>query len=43
MIDAVTLTGADESVAQWSAEGACQGLVATVSHCHGALGMLTIE
>jgi len=43
MIDAVEITEADHRVAQWGANGPCQVLVGTVSHCHGALGVLAID
>lgn len=40
MIDAASLVAADRQVAAWGAHGPCRVLVGTVSHCHGALGLL---
>ena len=42
MIDASELLDADRRVAQWGREGPAQVLVGTVSHCHGALGLLSV-
>lgn len=43
MIDASTIAGADQQLATWGEAGPCAVLVGTVSHCHGALGVLSIE
>lgn len=43
MIDAAAIARADEQIAAWSRDGACRVLVGTVSHCHGALGVLAIH
>lgn len=43
MIDAVALALADREIAGWGQEGPCSILVGTVSHCHGALGVLTLS
>lgn len=40
MIDAASIVEADRRVAAWGAQGPCRVLVGTVSHCHGALGLL---
>lgn len=42
MIDAAAIAQADIDIAQWGAEGSLAVLVGTVSHCHGALGVLHI-
>jgi hypothetical protein len=42
MIDAADIARADEQLAAWGAEGPVRVLVGTVSHCHGALGLLTL-
>jgi hypothetical protein len=42
MIDACAIAEADQRVAAWGAQGPAQVLVGTVSHCHGALGLLAI-
>lgn len=42
MIDARTIAEADERLAAWGREGPCQVLVGTMSHCHGALGVLAL-
>jgi len=42
MIDAAALLAADAEVASQSAEQAIHVLVGTVSHCHGALGLLSV-
>jgi hypothetical protein len=42
MIDAAAIAAADESIAEWGASGPMAVLVGTVSHCHGALGLLDI-
>jgi len=43
MVDAATIAAADNLVAHWSATGPARVLVGTVSHCHGALGVLSID
>jgi hypothetical protein len=43
MIDADTIAHADGLVARHGSAGTYRLLVGTVSHCHGALGVLTIE
>jgi len=43
MVDAATVAEADRQVAGWSAAGPTRVLVGTVSHCHGALGVLAID
>lgn len=42
MISASAIAAADENVETWGARGPVAVLVGTVSHCHGALGLLTI-
>lgn len=42
MIDAASIAAADHSIAGWGAEAAMRVLVGTVSHCHGALGVLSV-
>ena len=42
MIDVDTIVAADRFVADHAAEGRAEFLVATVSHCHGALGRLAV-
>lgn len=41
MIDATTIAAADTQIAGWGQSQAVQVLVGTVSHCHGALGVLS--
>jgi hypothetical protein len=43
MIDAAAIAAADQQVAEWGGQGPCNILVGTVSHCHGALGVLAIS
>ena len=43
MIDAAAIADADRQLAAWGASGPCAVLVGTVSHCHGALGVLAID
>ncbi len=43
MIDAAAIARADDSVARWGAAGPVRALVGTVSHCHGALGVLAVS
>lgn len=43
MIDAVAIAHADRQLAVWGADGPCSVLVGTVSHCHGALGVLALS
>jgi hypothetical protein len=43
MIDAATIARADGLLEQWGSEGPCRMLVGTVSHCHGALGVLELS
>ena len=42
MIDVDTIVAADRFVADHAAKGRAEFLVATVSHCHGALGRLAV-
>jgi len=42
MIDAGVIAQADADIAAWGADGPLAVLVGTVSHCHGALGVLDI-
>jgi len=42
MIDASVIARADDNVAEWGASGPTSVLVGTVSHCHGALGVLSV-
>ena len=43
MIDADAIAHADRLVAERGNAGACRVLVGTVSHCHGALGVLAVD
>ena len=43
MIDAAAIAGADQRVSAWAEHGPFRVLVGTVSHCHGALGVLAID
>ncbi|HYW30763.1 MAG TPA: hypothetical protein VE869_04585 [Gemmatimonas sp.] len=43
MIDAAGFAEADVDIARWGADGPISVLVASVSHCHGALGVLEIR
>jgi hypothetical protein len=43
MIDAAAIVDADRQLATWGDAGSCAVLVGTVSHCHGALGVLAID
>ncbi len=43
MIDAAALLAADDLVARAAADGDTRFLVGTVSHCHGALGVMRIQ
>lgn len=43
MIDAAAIAMADERLAEWGARGPVKVLVGTVSHCHGALGVLAVD
>ncbi len=43
MIDAAALARADDDIAAWGAAGAVSALIGTVSHCHGALGVLAVS
>lgn len=43
MIDAATIAVADEQLAEWGASSPLRVLVGTVSHCHGALGVLAVD
>lgn len=43
MIDAAAIASADQQVAAWGQHGPCRVLVGTVSHCHGALGVLAVD
>mgnify|MGYP002654353650 CR=1 FL=1 len=43
MIDADAIAHADRLVAERGSAGACRVLVGTVSHCHGALGVLAVD
>jgi hypothetical protein len=42
MIDTADVVRADADIARRGAVGAVDALVATASHCHGAVGRLTI-
>jgi hypothetical protein len=42
MIDADVIATADQHVAEWGASHPVRVLVGTVSHCHGALGVLAV-
>lgn len=42
MIDAHRIAGADDQLAAWTRDAPLRVLVGTVSHCHGALGLLSI-
>ncbi len=42
MIDAAAIADADTQVAAWGEQGPFAVLVGTVSHCHGALGVLEV-
>ena len=43
MIDVAPIAEADLAIAAWGAEGPFRVLVGTVSHCHGALGVLAVD
>ncbi|HEY0930280.1 MAG TPA: hypothetical protein VGE27_10215 [Gemmatimonas sp.] len=43
MIDAVSIAEADVRLSAWGGEGPCRVLVGTMSHCHGALGVLALD
>ncbi len=43
MIDADAIARADQQVAHWGTSGPCRVLIGTVSHCHGALGVLAVD
>lgn len=43
MIDAAQIAEADVQVAKWSLTEPARVLVGTVSHCHGALGVLSVD
>lgn len=43
MIDAAAIAVADQQLAMWGAEAPVRVLVGTVSHCHGALGVLAVD
>lgn len=43
MIDAAAIADADRLLESWGSEGPCRLLVGTVSHCHGALGVLELS
>jgi hypothetical protein len=43
MIDAAAIAAADRQVSAWAAHGPSRVLVGTVSHCHGALGVLAVD
>ncbi len=42
MIDAAGIAAADDDIERWGAAGPMSVLVGTVSHCHGALGLLHV-
>jgi len=42
MIDAAPIVDADERIAEWARSGPANVLVGTMSHCHGALGVLAV-
>lgn len=43
MIDAAPVAEADAQIAQWGTDSSINVLVGTVSHCHGALGVLSVR
>ena len=43
MIDAEGVAAADADIARWGQANAVNVLVGTVSHCHGALGVLSVQ
>jgi len=43
MIDAKSIAEADDKLEAWGREGPCRVLVGTMSHCHGALGVLALD
>ncbi|MGV3708077.1 MAG: hypothetical protein ACO1Q7_04490 [Gemmatimonas sp.] len=43
MIDAAPIAHANERIAEWGATADVDVLVGTVSHCHGALGVLSVR
>ena len=43
MIDAAPIVDANAHIAEWAAQGPARILVGTMSHCHGALGVLVVE
>lgn len=43
MVDAAAIALADERIAQWGDTSPVSVLVGTVSHCHGALGVLAVS
>ncbi len=43
MIDVAPVASADLQIARWGEEGPINVLVGTTSHCHGALGVLSID
>lgn len=43
MIDAASIALADEQLTAWGANAPLRVLVGTVSHCHGALGVLAVD
>jgi hypothetical protein len=43
MIDAQSIRRAEDVLAAWSGEAPLRLLVGTVSHCHGALGLLALS
>jgi hypothetical protein len=42
MIDASPIVAADAEIAEWAKDGPANVLVGTMSHCHGALGVLAV-
>ncbi|MEO7998819.1 MAG: hypothetical protein ABI852_15320, partial [Gemmatimonadaceae bacterium] len=43
MIDASPVATADAQIAEWGTNANIDVLVGTVSHCHGALGVLSVR
>ena len=43
MVDAAAIAQADAHIAEWGSQGSVSVLVGTVSHCHGALGVLAVS
>ena len=43
MIDIAPVVVADERIASWASSGPARILIGTLSHCHGALGILSVS